>query len=171
MLAKRGKTEEAVERNVGSGRPKSAAAAESIKKVSAMVEQGPPNDCSSVRKIAADRKLRKSPAFGIMKDEIRMTPLKEIVAQELEVQDKTKRLARASEWLRQIEAEYLGARKVIFRGEGKFNLRGAVGNIQNTRVRGLLGARKSSAPAEIIRSQPTLGSSVMVHFAAGSQVA
>ena len=116
-LAKQVKTEGAVERKVGSGRPKSAATAESIKKVSETVKQNTSNGYCSVRKIAAERKLSKRSAFRIMEDEIATTPLRRIGTQELKVQDEAKRIAEASQWLRQIEAGELDVRKVIFSDE------------------------------------------------------
>ena len=123
----------AVERKVGSGRPKSARTTENIAKVEDLIcsQENEPGTSKSTRLVASEVGISEESVRRITKQDLSLSSFKRVPAQVISDATKLKRLARSKLLSRRITVEK--AKGVFFHGEKVFYIDPPV-NKQNSRV-------------------------------------
>src|ERR1043165_2559994 len=127
----------AVERKVGSGRPKTARIAENIEKVKELLcsQEDQPCTGQSTRQVARQLQISQGSVRNIAKNDLKMNSFKRVGVQMLSEANKVKRLTRSKALLKRLTAAK--CRRVFFTDEKVFYIDPPV-NSQNNRVWGLM---------------------------------
>ena len=127
------KTGSAVERKIGSGRPKSARSNENINKVQELIcsQEGQPGTSSSTRQVATEIGISATSVRRIAKMDLSLSSFKRMPVQVINDATRVKRLTRSKMLLRRLTVQK--AKRVFFTDEKIFYLNPPV-NSQNNRV-------------------------------------
>ena len=152
-----------LERQAGSGRPKSGRSEANVAAINSAVQDNPR---VSKRSLAASTGIKVSSVRNILKNDLGMKSLTQIKAQRIKKVNTEARLARCQEWAQQMENGWeFDPRKVFWTDEKVFRLGKTSGGNQNYRVWVHDGIKKAQlAPEDILRDEGEMqgGRTVMV---------
>jgi len=151
-----------VQRQAGSGRPRSARTVHNIDCVNELIlsQEDMPQSHRSQRQIAREVGIFQSSVNGIIRNDLRLQCFKKQRAHELTDANKLARLQRSRQLLRRFPSSLVNF--IWFTDEKLFTV-AAPSNSQNDRVYAAFGTKKKNIPANrLLRTRPTFSKTLMV---------